>query len=452
MDLESAQASSGNHNLVALYELNKHYDTMINDVDIRAENLIELINKSRFEMQQQINEEREVAAERIRSSAALRAKDNADTNTDTDPEKEAAAIARESLYLSDDERVLATPLLGHLFTRNNYANFVKIRNLDSIMSSIRKESLDATTKSTSTFIRLAPLSDQGRATLRHKIIPLRRERIVSVRFTADRSLCLDLFDESGTLLKSIEPFTNLSGFPHSHGYANRIVVSFSAKGKRGGFTTLDDNPTSLYVFDDELNVLKRLEKYPSCIDSLFIDAKRIVVGHTYRQNACSVFDLELNERCNFGQHKDPEAAFFMLPVEREWRSQPYGIHRRTPNQKSVIFGVTDEPNSRRSVGDRDGIGCVFFHNEREMAAMSVKSGEWVARKTWNECEDVPTFMLDEQRNVLQVHRLSKRVRIYTHDFGYSIENSYGHDWHDVCVTCDNQLVFINEANNELLFI
>jgi hypothetical protein len=67
-------------------------------------------------------------------------------------------------------------------------------------------------------------------------------------------------------------------------------------------------------------------------------------------------------------------------------------------------------------------------------------------------EDISYFILGSQENTIQVYNLSKRLTNTNFDANFSIQNSYSDTYHDVYVTSENILIFIDRNKQSVLFI
>ena len=204
------------------FEIYKHYDNIINDIDIRAEQFIQFIHLSRRDLQDKVKALRDETLT-LFSATASPAKE---TNPHT---KDMLAIKEKLLNLDDDTQVKNPPELSQLVAESNKLqrhiydmkkklwyfseNTIKLENsllgqtlnstFDQNYLKIRK--LEDILADKNTLAHKVTLSDSyTQSVLRHEVLAL--NRIVKVYFTTFRVLMFETFDLQGKLLKSIKAF------------------------------------------------------------------------------------------------------------------------------------------------------------------------------------------------------------------------------------------------------
>jgi hypothetical protein len=66
--------------------------------------------------------------------------------------------------------------------------------------------------------------------------------------------------------------------------------------------------------------------------------------------------------------------------------------------------------------------------------------------------DKPYYLLDNQSNIVQVNKTSKRVRIFNIEMEFSIETIYDDCFDGVYATVDNYLALVNGAKKFVVFV
>lgn len=435
---------------VEKFEINKHYDSVINDIDIRAESLINYIHKYRETLQEKVNYERKRTIQQIEpsddqkeestNSKFLKLKNNVESHKEKSDETKYTNesfnsmasdmhelqsfifnIKKSCWYFVDSPLKLDKSLLGHNLNINMDRNYFKIKNLSDLL------------QDESSYKKITFKSEFEQPSLRHKIIPLSKDKIIKIYFTAKRSLCLQLFNADGELIKEAPPVENLSSFPVSYGYGTHFVVCFTAKNNESSQYFFETSSTHVNLYDSDLNLVKSLKKFSS-IESVFMNEKYIVVTHSHRSDGCcSIYDYRLNELALFGQQKDKDADFFMERLSLSWKEQNSLNYKINPK----VFGLTEK--------------LIYFYNHAEMTIMDRVKGKVVHKKQIIS-GDKPYFLLDTQGNIVQVNKLSKKVSVFNFDVEFSIENNYDDCYDGVFSTHDGHLALVNGHKKFLVLI
>jgi hypothetical protein len=434
---------------VEKFEINKHYDSVINDIDIRAESLINYIHKYRETLQEKVNYERKRTIEQIdcsdekqepTNSKFLQLKNNVESHKEKSDETKYTIESFHSLasdmhklqsfifnvkkscwYFVDSHLKLDKSLLGHNLNVNLDRNYFKIKNLNDLL------------QDEFSYKKITFKSEFEQPSLRHKIIPLGKDKIIKIYFTAKRSLCLQLFNSEGELIKEAPPVENLSSFPVSYGYGSHFVVCFTAKNNESSQYFFETSSTHVNLYNSDLSLVKSLKKFSS-IESVFMNENCIVVTHSHRSDGCcSIYDYRLNELALFGQQKDKDADYYMERLNLSWKEQNSLNYKINPK----VFGLTEN--------------LIYFYNHAEMTIMDRIKGKVVHKKQIMS-GDKPYFILDTQGNIIQVNKLSKKVSVFNFDVEFSIENNYDDCYDGVFSTCDGHLALVNGQKKFLVLI
>jgi hypothetical protein len=429
------------------FEIYKHYDNVINDIDIRAESLINFIHKSREILQNQVK------ARRDESLAFFENKDSL-SSADDKPEVARAKLNFQRLtkglasdavsahdlngivansdklqlfmhelkkncwYFAENTMKLDNSLLGYNLNHNLDKSFYKFRNLKTLISQSSPINL---------------LTQFQHSILRQEVLPLSKERIVKIYFTTNRTLHFEVFDSSGNLIKSLNAFENLSSFPISYGYGQHFLVCFTAKSSNNDVHNFFDMSSNfIQLYDSNLNLIKSITQFSS-IESVYMNNSSIFLFYSHKKDACcSIYDYKLNEMNTFGQQTNDKAAFYMEKSNLNWREQMSMNFKVNPK----LFGY-DESN-------------VYICNFNKMSIMSRKSGEIVNSMAL--LGSRPYFLLDSQSNIIQVNNLSKKLTLYNTDLEVLNKTTYDDTLDNVYVTKDNQIAFVDLEKKYVIFI
>lgn len=190
------------------FEIHKHYDNIIGDVDIRAESLIQFINQSRENIQNKVKsfraESLKVFTEQIED--AIESDEDKET-IEMKAIKEKLAILKDDKnigdlkvvlkesnkfqlyihnlkanlwYFSENSMKLENSLLGHTLRPTFDRNFLKIRNLNVLLSN------------SSSLNKVCLASDFSQSVLRQEVLTL--NRVVKIYFSTYRTLHCNPFN------------------------------------------------------------------------------------------------------------------------------------------------------------------------------------------------------------------------------------------------------------------
>ena len=389
------------------FEIHEHYDIVLNNIDIRAENLIMSINQSLDVLQNQIIEDR-------KSYLANFKEDDLNNIITCSEERDLFLnkLKENCLYFAENTIELDKSLLGYNLHHNYDSSFKKFLDLKNLI-----------TKSSP----INMLSQCALSTYREEVLPLSKERIVKIYFATNHILYFELFDSTGNLIKSLNAFENLVNIPYSYGYGKHFVVCFKA---RGSINDLGMSENHLRLYDSNLNLIKSIKKFYS-IESVYMNESNIFLFHAYKKDACcAIYDYQLNEISSFGQKTNDKAGFFMQESNLNWREQI----RFHFNVNPKLFGYDDNN----------------FYNVKEMSIMSRKSGEIVKSMALDGSR--PYFLLDSQSTIIQVNKLSKKLTLFNTNLEVLNKTTYDETLGQVYVTKDNQIAFVDSEKKYVIFI
>jgi hypothetical protein len=414
---------------LARFNIQIHYDDAINNIDIRTETLINSLNQARTQMQEKINELRKKSVDEFNNEF-----ENLKLNDlDMQPSKliprinkiehRLASINQNLSYFSDNTlQPFDKSLIGHILCKEIDTNFLKIKDLKSILNDQSPEKTQRVT--------LKFEDNINDNVVRQNVIPLSLQRILKVYFFNRRSVYLELYDAEGKLVNKLNAFENLSSFPISYGYGNYFVISFTSKSYNA--TPYETNPTHVLLYDTNFKLIKAA-KMLSSVESAYMNEKYICLFYAHRSNACcTLFDYELNQLASFGQQVDPDKPFYMEKITLSWKEQVALSLKNNPR----IFGITNDN--------------IYFYSLNKMTIMCRHTG--VVKKELPVSGDTPNFLLDNQSNIIQVHSVSKRISITNYEHEYSIHNTFDDNLEDVFITAENNLVFVDKNKDKVLFI
>jgi len=196
-------------------------------------------------------------------------------------------LKKQSWYFAENTLGISDTILGRLLTDNQDKNYVRIRNLKTLLASP-----DSFRVNLQSEFKLTPL--------RQEILPLSKHRLVKIYFSTSRSLHFELFDTaSGKSLKSLCACENLSSFPISCGYGDHFCVSYASRSPEQSH--LDSNTNYVKLYDLNLDLVKSVQRHAS-MESLYMNESCIIVHFSHLAEAsCEVFDYKLNVTSRFGQ-------------------------------------------------------------------------------------------------------------------------------------------------------
>lgn len=252
-----------------LNDVNKHYDSAENDIDIHVETMIQAIHKCRHFLIASIQTQRKKSVEKIEllrvATAEIETNNEKEEKEEDEKEEtermrkvyaECALVNQNCWYFVPSPKPFELKAVG--FTVNNCIdrNFLKMKDLNDKLDDNEKIPL----------VPLAEISANVGVSLRQNIVPLSSRRTVSVDLTTNQNLNLHMFDSvTGELLKSIAPYQQqLASFPVSHGCNDKFVVCFAVKhganDHNNQYNVLRTPTNRICLFDDELNLIKSYDQ------------------------------------------------------------------------------------------------------------------------------------------------------------------------------------------------
>ena len=161
-------------------------------------------------------------------------------------------------------------------------NYFKVKNLSRSL------------KDPTTYHQIFLQNNYKEERLRHYIMPLNRNRIVSVYFTNKRCIYFELYDHSGQLIKLVQAVDNVSYFPILSNTSDKFIICYIAQPKAGSAR----EPFAMFVshlrlYDADLNCLgETTERY--LVESIFMDDKRIVSSFTRKSVDCCKVNIKFH--------------------------------------------------------------------------------------------------------------------------------------------------------------
>lgn len=429
---------------LAKFDVSRHYDDMEMKIDIRAETLIEFIHDSRDSLHAEIKQHRKNTESlmesfekkynsdykklevdfQVMSSRLCDANLSVDVkNSDLSKfvqefnklQKSIDDLKSKSWYFLENTQQLDKSLLGYNFNNSLDKNFYKIKNLRSLLSSPGKNS------------QLQLKSQFSQVNLRHYVIPLNRNRIISCYFTKTKSIYLELFDRSGNSLKLVQVAESATYFPIFSSTSSHFVLGYLSR-----ISDLFGDATINFValYDSELNLVRTVRERSS-IESIFMNEARIVCSFGHRTyECCKVFDLELNYVDSFGQQTDAEKPFYMERAEVS--AAQFAKEKYNP----VVFGYNEEK--------------IYFYNKKSMTVVCKQTG--CVLKQLEKSNEKSFFVLDSQSNVIEVNTHANFIRLHNFHIDMSVCSTYDTNYENVCFVDDQHFVFVHSNKENILFV
>ena len=396
-------------------DINEHYDSVINDIDIRAENVIKLIHLYRQSLQLEIKRDRENSLQSLDIFESLKMRmtndfdKNAIINDYNKIQSTIYLIKKNFTYFLDNSIKLDKSLLGYNLGITTHKNILKIQNINNILANeinFKKITL-------STIINKYSKYD--------KIIPLSPNKIIKLFYDSTyRSFYLELFDSEGIKIKSITPFVNVNHNPKCYGYGNHFLVSFVS-------SCCETLKTSVYLFDSNLNITSAC-RFKSSIESIYMTERYITLTFFYLRGCCWLFDYSFNKLQEFGQCYDENDNFFIKRYEYD-----FGCHN---NNYTEIFGLNDN--------------YIYLSNYKKMLVLDKDKGNVLHDK---KNSNNGRYLLDSQSNIIIFSNSGKISKLTIIDIFNDIEvtNDLNTDSFDNFYVTKNNLAFINSNKNEIIF-
>ncbi|CAF0717126.1 unnamed protein product [Brachionus calyciflorus] len=431
---------------VESYEINKHYDNIINSVDIRTESLISFLCSSRDTFINQINEHRKRSLSEMEEIGNGELSENLTRNLDSFSSDDKSNLTnlisnfnklehlknefkRTLWYFDENSTKNDKSILGFVLNKNMNRNYLKIKNLHTTFI---KNEFGLLKNSNSTIrIDLETPNNYAEMSIRQHILPLSRKKIIKVYFTTKRALIVESFDSNGKYINSVTAFENLSSFPVAYSYGDYFCLSFTAKSK-GNSSFFDSNQNYVLLFNSDLKCLRTVKKFAS-VESLFMNENNIYLFYTHKTSGCcEILDYELDELEAVGQQTEPSREFYMEKTDLPWKEQNTSGLKNNPR----IFGFSEEQ--------------IYFFNRNQMVIMDRKTG--LVSRSVESNGDPAYFILDPQNNIIKVNSLCKRISLFNYEHDISITNRYSDCFDDVFLTVDNYLVFVDKNKEFVNFV
>jgi len=432
VDNLKAQLNSSRFSLnVAKYDANRHYDAMEMDVEIRAETLIGLIHDKRDQLLEKIKTFRnqtDAEFDSITDQHTIQYSDLEQTvNKIVGPLSVSGVLVQADLdqmicnfnkiqrsiesVRSDIYQFIAntidldSTLLGVFLNKTVDVTYSKVQNLSVLIND---------EKNSHTVELQSSLTEHLH---RQYIVPLSQERTIGINFTSTRSISLELFDETGAIIKTAILASNASYYPIYSSTSDKLVISY-----------LDERSvTNVVLFDKDLNQLKA-SRLQNLIESIFMNTKNIVCTFVHKSaDACIVFDLNLSSVDTFGQKLQPEEGFFFSVIEdtKDFRAK----------KNPTVFGLNE---SR-----------IYFYSTSEMIIMCRRTGSVLGRF---EKKADSYFILDSYENTIEVDTISKEVLFRSMDMGINASSRYQITATNVFLVEDQFITFVDSKSKKLTFV
>jgi hypothetical protein len=425
------------------YQIYKHYDNVICDIDIKAETLIQFIHSSREKLQQNVRDQQ-------RKMLCLLGEDPIkfdDDSTNKDIKTRKMIIIKEKLLNLGCNKVTNIEELQLIIQEANQLEYY-MHNMNKNMlyfseSSIQFEKSLLGQNLNSLFDKnlakikglkecFANLSDVNKVNLsikfedlalRRKIFPLVKIYVLQI-LTCKRTIVLESFDLHGKFIKSTEVFSKINSFPISSYFGDHFVLSFSSS-----------NDYSVHLFDSDLNQVCSMIK-KNRVESVYLNATHLLVtyGEIFKQKDFNeLYDYEFKLLNSFGQNIYPNIGFYMensLAIIREkWKTMESKYYPR-------VFGMTEK--------------YLYMSNHNMVAVLDRATGKELKKAELKGYR--PYFIMDLQQNVLEINILEKRIGIYNSTLEFLGENVYNEEYEYVLVSPANNLIFIDLERKKLALI
>lgn len=434
-DLEEFQEELKTYLRSENYEIYKHYDDVIYEIDIKAETLIQFIKKNCEMLQKQVIDHQNKAMylfkdeplqdEKIDTETLkmLSIKDRLIKLGEKKPENiaELQLIIQEAncmqryieelnkniIYFSESSTKFEKSILGFNLNSLFDRNFLKIANLKQNFENI----------SNSRKVHFETKCDDS--ALRKEVFALENNYIVFY-FTCKRTIVLESFDFQGKLIKSSEPFSSLTSFPVSSRFGNHFVLSFSTSGTH-----------SVHLLDSDLNeVCSMITK--NYVESLYLNTTHLLVTYDRNKGCVELYNFDFKKLDCFGQNTNSELEFYLeKSVGPSEKNKKFG-QKCNPS----IFGMTDK--------------YFYMNNCNKVSILDRASGKEVKKIELKGYR--PYFMMDMQQNIIEVNILEKRIAIYTSFLDILAESIYNDEYEYVYVTPANNLMFLDVEKKNLSLI
>lgn len=417
---------------VAKYETNKHYDSVAMSIDLKVELLIKLIHENRQQLYNKVNHLREQTNKQFESIAddfqnnveSIESffKENSNENVCSSVlqfnkiQRSIDEVKANAWYFTEHKIKPETNLLGNILNKSFDTNFLKVKNLgENLLDSTRHH-----------IVALNNETKEDR--FRQYIIPLSRFKLIRVCFTSKRSIFMELFDETGKIIKKIDVVKDASYYPLFSNTSNRFILCF---------ITNSSSPTNFYketlstynLYDENLNLLKSMSD-SKMVESIHLSETKFVCTYTHKSsNICAVFDHEMNFIENFGQSKDTSSPFYM---EKLKSAENYREKKLNP----VIFKFDSH--------------FIYFYTQSELIIMCKQTGNVSQRhKKTNERS---TFAMDEEGNLFEVNILFKEVTFKNVEMNISTTSRFDIKVDEVFLVENNYLAFVDSKSHHITFV
>jgi len=427
LDSLKQQLNSSRFSLnVAKYEADSHYDAMAMDIDIRAETLINLIHDKRAQLLKNVDalrlqtdndfieltdlharqysrlkENYATIAKKLEVSSSLIEKDLDELMRSFNKIQQSIDSVKSGIF-----QFVANPeecdsgLLGRFLKRENVM-YSKIQNL---------------AKSSS--IQVQFQSDLTAKIHRNYLIPLCQEKTVGINFMSDRSIELELFDHTGSVLRSLTLANEASYYPIFSSSSEHLVISY-----QGG-----RSETNVALFNSSLDLIKAI-KLSYLLESVFVNSEGVVCTYAHKKaEICQIYDLQLNIVGSFGQ-KLQETEPFLMRMNKETSET---LAKKNP----TVFGLTKER--------------LYFCTDTEVVVQCRQSGRVLAS-----CEkkEASQFLVANSGELIEVDLIVKEVSLLKEDLqATSVSSRYTFSASSVFLVDGQLLALVNAKDRKITYI
>lgn len=425
---------------VTKYDIDKHYDDMEMDIDIRAETLINFIHESRDSLHSEIKNHREetnlnteLFQEKFNNDLKkLETKFNLQKTEDSTEVKKFVQefnksqnsiddLKRKAWYFVENSSILDKSLLGYNLSVEFDKNYLKIKNINSLLLNDFKRFQ----------ISLKPSFKDEK--LRQYIVPITRRKILICYFTISKCIHLELFDQNGESIKIQKVAEHVTYFPIILSSNDMIILSYISKVKLRNHDLFGESTISfISLFDSNLNLLKTITD-KSLIESIYINDSKIICSFAHKTfDCCKVYDLDLNFIESFGQQNDKEKPFFMEKTNSTVKQNYNSKEKLNPS----IFGFSSNK--------------IYFFNSKKMFIMSRKLG--IILNSIDKINEKSYFILDSQSNVIELNTHSNKIKLFNFENEILVESSYDLNFDDAFLIEDKYFVFVNKQKETLMIV
>lgn len=404
----------------AKYEANKVYEAISMDIDIQAENLINLINEQRQHMmvtlkefQKKTNDEFENIRDGIEKNNVLL--EQSYTNITKKPESCDTSIdISEFLQISGEIQLSIESVSSQICRYNVNENVSKINLFGQLVDSASTEIYKKLKYfSSCEQLKINLQTKFTKDILRRNIFCLNRNRFINLIFTCLRTCSIELLNKDGEIIKTKVLNNNVSYFLNMSNTSEHFVICYPS-------LIRTKNTTVILLFDSDLNEIASTE-YSNSVESVYMNTTNIVVTFAKKNiECCQIYDYNFNKISSFGQQKNQNEPFYFIDSSVERTSFK-------ENFNPVVFGLTDE--------------LIFTYTKADIIILSRDTGK-VIQSNQKRSENSILY-LDNDANIIEINTLAKEIFFYSADMKLIVDTRYNIDATEVSLVENNFFAFIN---------